>query len=79
MLEQTYVCGNPNCGTTITFVPNEPQPIVCIRCGAMIDWDDFVITVGACPVCYREFNLNSNYCPFHIPPIPLLEKNHAGR
>jgi predicted RNA-binding Zn-ribbon protein involved in translation (DUF1610 family) len=66
-------CNNPNCRSLITFHANEVRPIVCSGCGRQIDWGDSV-TVGTCPKCNEEFNINTIYCPFHSPPALLEEK-----
>jgi hypothetical protein len=73
MSEYVSFCTNPDCRSLITFHANEVRPIVCSGCGKHIDWDDSV-TVGICPTCTEEFNINSVYCPFHSPPVLLEEK-----
>ena len=73
--KRTYLCGNPDCGTLIIFHNNEPRPIVCHRCGAEIDWEgEFITTIRLCPKCNKEYDVSANYCPFHSPPVSLVEK-----
>ena len=63
--KRTYLCGNPDCGTLIIFHKNEQRPLVCHRCGSGIK---------ICPKCNKEYDTNANYCPFHSPPVSLIEK-----
>jgi hypothetical protein len=73
--KRTYLCGNPGCGTLIIFHNNESRPIVCHRCGAEIDWEgEFITTIRQCPKCNKEYDVTANYCPFHSPPVSLVEK-----
>jgi hypothetical protein len=74
MSENTIACDNSDCGELITFYGNEARPIVCRRCGRDIKWECHPITVGSCPVCNTEYNINTYYCPFHLPPVLLIEK-----
>lgn len=73
MSEYAKFCNNPNCRSLITFHANEVRPILCSGCGKHIDWGDSM-TVGTCPKCNEEFNINNVYCPFHSPPVLLEEK-----
>ncbi len=67
--------GNPDCGTLIIFHTNEPRPIVCHRCGSEIDWEEeYITTIRICPKSNKEYDTTANYCPFHSPPISLIEK-----
>ena len=73
--KRTYLCGNPDCGTLIIFHTNEPRPIVCHRCGSEIDWEgEYITTIRICPKCNKEYDTTANYCPFHSPPVSLIEK-----
>ena len=73
--KHTYLCGNPDCGALIIFHSNEVRPIVCIRCGSEIDWEGkYINRIKVCPKCNKEYDINSNYCAFHIPPISLIER-----
>jgi len=73
--KRSYLCGNPDCGTLIIFHTNEPRPIVCHRCGAEIDWEgEYITTIRICPKCNKEYDVTANYCPFHSPPVSLIEK-----
>ena len=73
--KRTYLCGNPDCGTLIIFHNNDPRPIVCHRCGAEIDWEgEFITMIRLCPKCNKEYGVTANYCPFHSPPVSLVEK-----
>jgi len=73
--KHTYLCGNPDCGALIIFHSNEVRPIVCIRCGSLIDWEGKYITrIKICPKCNKEYVTNANYCAFHTPPISLIER-----
>ena len=27
-----------------------------------------------CPKCNKEYDVTANYCPFHSPPVSLVEK-----
>ena len=73
--KRTYLCGNPDCGTLIIFHTNEPRPIVCHRCGSEIDWEgEYITTIRICPKCNKEYDTTANYCPFHTPPVSLIEK-----
>lgn len=74
MSEYARLCNNPDCRSLITFHANEVRPIVCSRCGKHIDWGNHSVTVGTCPKCSEEFNINTVYCPFHSPPVFLEEK-----
>ena len=71
----TYLCGNPDCGTLIIFHTKEPRPIVSHRCGSEIDWEgEYITTIRICPKCNKEYDTTANYCPFHSPPVSLIEK-----
>ena len=71
----TYLCGNPDCGTLIIFHKNEQRPLVCHRCGSEIDWEgEYISRIKICPKCNKEYDTNANYCPFHSPPVSLIEK-----
>ena len=73
--KRTYLCGNPDCGTLIIFHTREPRPIVCHRCGSEIDWEgEYITTIRICPKCNKEYDTTANYCPFHTPPVSLIEK-----
>ena len=73
--KRTYLCGNPDCGTLITFHTSEARPIVCHRCGVDIDWEgEYVTTISVCPECNKEYDTNANYCQFHSPPVSLVRK-----
>jgi predicted amidophosphoribosyltransferase len=73
--KRTYLCGNPDCGTLIIFHTKEPRPIVCLRCGSEIDWEgEYITTIRICPKCNKEYDVTANYCPFHSPPVSLIEK-----
>ena len=73
--KRTYICGNPDCGTLITFHNNETRPVVCHRCGAEIDWEgEYIITIRVCPKCNKEYDTTANYCSFHSPHVSLIEK-----
>lgn len=74
MSEYAGLCNNPHCRWLITFHANEVRPIVCSMCGKHIDWENYSITVGTCPKCNEEYNINTVCCPFHSPPILLKEK-----
>ena len=75
MSEYAIVCDNSDCGELITFHGNEARPIICGRCGRDIKWECHPMTVGSCPVCNTEYNINTYYCPFHFPPVLLIEKH----
>jgi hypothetical protein len=75
MSEYAIVCDNSDCGELITFYGNEARPIVCGRCGRDIKWERHPMTVGRCSVCNTEYNINTYYCPFHFPPVLLIEKH----
>jgi hypothetical protein len=75
MNEYAIVCDNPNCGELITFYGSQARPIVCGRCGRDIKWERHPMTVGRCSVCNTEYNINTYYCPFHFPPVSLIEKH----
>jgi hypothetical protein len=73
--KRTYLCGNPDCGTLIIFHTKEPRPIVCHRCGSEIDWEgEYITTIRICPKCNKEYDTTANYCPYHTPPVSLIEK-----
>ncbi len=73
--KRTYLCGNPNCGTLIIFHANELRPVVCHRCGSEIDWEgEYITRIRMCPKCNKEYEANTNYCPFHSPAVSLTEK-----
>jgi DNA-directed RNA polymerase subunit RPC12/RpoP len=73
--KRTYLCGNPDCGTLIIFHTKETRPIVCHRCGSEIDWEgEYITTIRICPKCNKEYDTTANYCPFHTPPVSLIEK-----
>ena len=73
--KRTYLCGNPDCGTLIIFHKNEQRPLVCHRCGSEIDWEgEYISRIKVCPKCNKEYDTNANYCPFHSPPVSLIEK-----
>jgi endogenous inhibitor of DNA gyrase (YacG/DUF329 family) len=73
--KRTYLCGNPDCGTLIIFHKNEQRPLVCHRCGSEIDWEgEYISRIKICPKCNKEYDTNANYCPFHSPPVSLIEK-----
>jgi hypothetical protein len=75
MGKRSYLCGNPDCGTLIIFHTNEPRPIVCHRCGSELDWEgEYITTIRICPKCNKEYDTTANYCPFHSPPVLLIEK-----
>jgi endogenous inhibitor of DNA gyrase (YacG/DUF329 family) len=75
MGKRSYLCGNPECGTLIMFHTNEPRPIVCHRCGSELDWEgEYITTIRSCPKCNKEYDTTANYCPFHSPPVSLIEK-----
>ena len=75
MSEYAIVCDNSDCGELITFYGNQARPIVCSRCGRDINWECHPMIVGSCPVCNTEYNINTYYCPFHFPPVSLIEKH----
>ena len=75
MTENARMCDNPECGELITFYANEPRPIICARCGRDIQWESHPMSVGSCPVCSTEYDINTYYCPLHYPPVLLIEKN----
>ena len=71
--KNTFLCGNPDCGALIIFHSNEKRPIVCIRCGSGINWEEKYITkIKVCPKCNKEYDTNANYCAFHTPLISLI-------
>ncbi len=73
--KRTYLCGNLDCGTLIIFHKNEQRPLVCHRCGSEIDWEgEYISRIKVCPKCNKEYDTNTNYCPFHSPPVSLIEK-----
>jgi hypothetical protein len=73
--KRTYLCGNPECGTLILFHSNEPRPMVCLRCGAEIDWEgEYITRIKVCPKCEKEYDGNANYCAYHAPPVSLIER-----
>ncbi len=73
--KRTYLCGNPDCRTLIIFHTNEERPVVCTRCGIEIDWEgEYISRIKVCPKCNKEYDITSNYCQFHSPPISLMEK-----
>ena len=73
--KRSYLCGNPECGTLIIFHTNEPRPIVCHRCGSELDWEgEYITKIRICPKCNKEYDTTANYCPFHSPPVSLIEK-----
>jgi hypothetical protein len=75
MGKRSYLCGNPECGTLIIFHTNEPRPIVCHRCGSELDWEgEYITKIRLCPKCHKEYDTTANYCPFHSPPVSLIEK-----
>ncbi len=76
MSEYAIVCDNSDCGELITFHANEARPIVCAKCGTDIKWESYSIIVGSCPVCNTDYNINTYYCPFHSPPVLLIEKHY---
>ncbi|MDQ5868629.1 MAG: hypothetical protein M3530_02750 [Thermoproteota archaeon] len=59
----------------IIFHKNEERPLVCHKCGSEIDWEgEYISRIKVCPKCNKEYDTNANYCPFHSPPVSLLEK-----
>jgi hypothetical protein len=73
--KRTYLCGNPDCGTLILFHKSEARPVICHRCGAEIDWEgEYITRISVCPKCNQEYDTNANYCQFHSPAVPLIEK-----
>ncbi|MEP6575718.1 MAG: hypothetical protein ABJB85_04750 [Nitrososphaerota archaeon] len=74
MSEGAETCDNPDCKELITFYANEPRPIICARCGRDIKWENHPMSVGICPVCNTEYNINTYYCPLHSPAVLLIEK-----
>src|SRR6476620_5922460 len=71
--KRTYICGNPDCGSLITFHSNEPRHIVCHRYEVDIDLKgEYITTIRACPKCNKEFDITANYCPFHSPAVSLI-------
>jgi hypothetical protein len=59
MSEYALMCDNPEGGEFITFYANELRPIVCARCGRDIKWESHPMTVGSCPECSAEYNINA--------------------
>ena len=71
MTENARMCDNPECGELITFYANEPRP----RCGGSdIQWESHRMSIGSCPVCNTEYDINNYYRPLHYPPVLLIEK-----
>lgn len=72
----TYSCGNPECGKAFKpFKSNAERPLVCLRCGEEIDWEGIATRkIKICPQCNREYSIDDNYCPYHIPKVELVEK-----
>ena len=75
MTENARMCDNTECGELITFYANEPRPTLCAQCGRDIQWESHPMSVGSCPVCNTEYDINTYYCPLHYPPVLLIEKN----
>jgi hypothetical protein len=74
-LQNARICDNPEYGELITFYANEPCPLVCARCGRDIQWESQPMSVGSCPVCSTEYNINTYNCSLHSPPVLLIEKD----
>ena len=71
----TYSCGNPECSGTFTLTSRTKRPLVCPKCGEEIDWVGIATRkIKICPECNREYRLDDNYCPYHLPKVALVEK-----
>ena len=74
----SWGCGNPNCDGTFTMVSHSSRPLVCPKCGQEIDWTGIATRkVKTCPVCGQQRNAWDTYCPYHVPPVELTERDEV--
>lgn len=70
---ETLYCGY--CRAFIFLNKEEPKPLVCTNCGQTINWIGIrTKIIKECPLCWKTYSAQQNFCPLHFPAVSLLEK-----